>query len=114
MIDRYMNGGCAVLAAELHALTGWPLAGVADEEEERADPAHADFPYFDHVFVIHPSGQALDVRGLHHAPEHTELFTLEHLEALFEAECFRGSPGDPDYGDVAKVAHEVLKSVTHG
>lgn len=114
-IRHWNTGGCSTLAHYIHHMTGWPLMGTADAAE-RADHGHADFPFFDHVFVAHPSGLALDARGLHAMPGHAEPITPEHLNDLHDAEAFRGWPAGkgceihPDYADAPAVARLLVES----
>ncbi len=105
---KWATGGCGILAQELHKQTGWPLYGWSNEEE-RSDPSHKEFPFHDHVFVQHPSGQALDARGLHPMPEHAESLGLDHLNALFEADALPG-PHYDDYEDASDVAKNLIGS----
>lgn len=53
-VEAFTRGACAGLAIALHDATGWPIIEVG----------HCDgLPL--HFTVRHPSGQMLDIRGLH-------------------------------------------------
>lgn len=53
-VEAFTRGACAGLAIALHDATGWPIIEVG----------HCDgLPL--HFMVRHPSGQLLDIRGLH-------------------------------------------------
>ena len=60
----FMHGGCAALAIALHDETGWPLVAITD-----ADNCHDGHIGMGgsalHWTVRHPSGQLLDILGLH-------------------------------------------------
>lgn len=51
--ERFLNGGCMLLAQEIHRLTGWKFCVFYDD----------DCGLNEHAFVQMPSGHYLDVRG---------------------------------------------------
>lgn len=53
---RYMMGGCHLLAAAMHRLTGWDIGVIACETR--------DGPGVMHAFCIDPDGKAWDIRGM--------------------------------------------------
>jgi hypothetical protein len=52
-IDRFTAGDCHIFARRLAAITGWTLATFGTDEDHPVD----------HAFVIHPSGDAVDIQG---------------------------------------------------
>lgn len=60
----YTRGACPYLAIALHERTGWPLAIMTDADSEPESwGGLKKYPMIAHVFVITPSGLALDIRG---------------------------------------------------
>jgi len=55
-IEVFTESDCYVLARELHELTGWPMFILTPDAYRGAA---------EHVFVMTPTGHALDVEGIH-------------------------------------------------
>jgi hypothetical protein len=72
----FRYGGCGALAIAIHDATGWPIAAITDHDnvyDGRIGMGSAL-----HWTVLHPSGQMLDIEGLHD----TDTLTAEyHFDA---------------------------------
>jgi len=53
-IEVFTDGDCHILARELYEHTGWPMCVFGPCADGR-----------EHVFVMTPTGHALDVKGIH-------------------------------------------------
>jgi hypothetical protein len=56
VVETYLTGKCFALAYALSARYGWPIQAKAESFSDGAE-------YAAHVWVLHPSGQALDIMG---------------------------------------------------
>jgi len=57
IVGTYLSGRCFALAYALNARYGWPIRAKVERFSDGAE-------YAAHVWVMHPSGQALDIMGL--------------------------------------------------
>jgi len=57
IVGTYLAGRCFALAYALNARYGWPIRAKVERFSDGAE-------YAAHVWVMHPSGQALDIMGL--------------------------------------------------
>jgi len=56
-VETYLTGKCFALAYALSARYGWPIQAKVESFSDGAE-------YAAHVWVLHHSGQALDIMGL--------------------------------------------------
>src|ERR1035437_8971985 len=56
-VEHFTRGDCHVLAREIHRITGWPMHTFWKD-----GPGG-------HAFILTPTGQALDIEGLHEPKE---------------------------------------------
>jgi len=69
-IGYFMFGSCHRLAFALHQRTGWPLAGCGWRYWSGDDEEGYEVP--EHVFVIAPDDQGVDIYGKHPRGEHPD------------------------------------------
>jgi len=101
LVGTYLTGRCFALAYALSARYGWPIQAKVESFTDGAE-------YAAHVWVLHPSGQALDIMGFrdalamaagHGTPEGRVVdFSLE--EFVDFAEVDEDDPCDTFWHDV--------------
>lgn len=105
--DRYCfeYGDCHTLALALHGMTGWQLAALGVEDEACGG----------HVFIVLPTGEALDIRGVRPVGDLLAQYRREQPDGVWTKHNrdgilhnFGTDPYEPDAPQRARVLAEEL------